>query len=41
MAGPEAKPLDSDDQAERAALEHMMREWADVVRAIIHRRRKR
>ena len=41
MAGPEAKPLDSDDQAESAALEHMMREWADVARAIILRRRKR
>ena len=41
MAGPEAKPLDSDDQTECAALEHMMREWAGVVRAIILRRRKR
>ena len=40
MAEPEATPLDSDDQAERAALEHMMREWAAVVRAIILRRRQ-
>ena len=38
MAEPEAKPLRSDDQAERAALEHMMREWADVARAILRRR---
>ena len=41
MAGPEAKPLDSDDRTVRAAVEHMMREWADVARAIILRRRKR
>ena len=41
MAGPEAKPLDSDDISERAAVEHMMREWADIARAIILRRRER
>ena len=33
-------PLDSDDQAERAALDNMMRVWAAVARAIILRRRK-
>ena len=41
MAEPEAKPLSSDDQAERAAVEHMIREWADVTRAVILRRRER
>ena len=41
MAEPEAKPLSSDDQAERAAVEHMIREWADVARAVILRRRER
>jgi hypothetical protein len=40
MAGPEATPLDRDAQAERAALEHMMREWAEVARAIVLRRRQ-
>lgn len=40
MAGPEAKPLDRDDQAERAAVEHMIREWASVARAVILRRRQ-
>jgi len=39
MAGPEAKPLDSDDVPARAAVEHMIREWAEVARAIIFRRR--
>ena len=41
MAEPEAKPLSSDDQAERATVEHMIREWADVARAVILRRRER
>ena len=41
MAEPEAKPLNSDDQTERAAVEHMIREWADVARAVILRRRER
>lgn len=41
MAEPEAEPLDRDVQIERAALEHMMRAWADVARAIILRRRER
>ena len=40
MAGPEEKPLDSDNQAERATLEHMIRVWAEVARAIILRRRR-
>ena len=40
MAGPEEMPLDSDDQAERAALDNMMRVWAEVARAIILRRRQ-
>ena len=39
MAGPEAKPLDSDDVPARAAVEHMIREWAEVARVIIFRRR--
>ena len=41
MAEPEAEPLDCDAQTERVALEHMMREWAQVARAIILRRRER
>ena len=41
MAGPEAMPLDSDEVAERAALEHLMREWAEVARTIVLRRRQR
>jgi hypothetical protein len=40
MAKPEALPLENDDQAEHAALEHMMREWAAVARAVILRRRQ-
>jgi hypothetical protein len=40
MAGPETTPPDRDARAEHAALEHMMREWAEVARAIVLRRRQ-
>ena len=40
MAEPEVEPAGSDDRAQRAAIEHMMQEWAAVARDIIRRRRQ-
>ena len=33
MAGPEVEPSGSDDRVQRAAIEHMMQEWANLVDA--------
>ena len=41
MTGPDGVHLPSDEHAERAAVDHMIREWAEVARAIALRRRRR
>lgn len=41
MAGPDGVPLRADEHADRAAVDHMICEWAEVARAIALRRRVR